>query len=45
MEERLKKLFKEEREKIGDFPSPDADFIAYERALKRLEEENEPYDE
>jgi len=39
LNERLKQLFREEREKLGDFPSPDADFIAYERALERLKEE------
>jgi len=40
LDERLKQLFKEERKKLGDFPSSDADFIAYEKALKRLEKEN-----
>lgn len=41
VDERLKQLFKEERDKLGRFHSPDADFIAYERALKRLEEEKQ----
>lgn len=38
-DERMKQLYQEEREKLGEMNNPEYDFIALEIAWKRREEE------